>query len=1111
MSLRRSILPVLFTVLGALAFAGAPAFAATPEVPTLAVEEPVHATQAVLHGILDPAAVAPSEAGTYEFLYRESKTECKGGDSTPTPPGIALGGEQEPVTETLTGLRPNAEYTVCLMVRNSEATPKEAVSAKVTFKTALPPEIPETLEVNPVTATTATLNGILNPGKEGNPGSYAFRYRQSATECDGGEPGAEKMTPPTKALGHKEGVAQAPVSELLPHTAYTFCLRATNEAGEEALSAPMTFITQAAAPLVEEASVTDVSSTSATLHATVNPRGAETTYSFEYAPAEGTFTAVPGGVGTLPEGTAGVAIEVHIQGLAPGAPYELRVVAANSVKTITGEAVSFITQAIATAYTLPDGRQWEMVSSPVKEGAEIQPIRELGLIKAAADGDAITYTSAIPTEAGPRGFAEGVQNFATRASTGWQARDLTVPHAGETGVPANNTGSEYRFFSEDLSQSIVQPLGPFTPCSDAGGTPQPCLSPEASEQTAFLSTDYLNADINEPCLPGSMSCNRPLVTGCPASGACPRIVEEHANVPPGTDFGIGQQGQLPFCFTGFVCGPYFVAATPDLSHVVLESDTSLIPGSQSPNGLYEWSAGKLSFIGTAENEISEEKAGGGGYYAAYGDHGISVDGSRVIFGGRSKGPNGESLEGLLLRDTVDGETVRLGEGQFEGADAQDSRVFFSSGGELYVVEVAAGSVPLAGTPANLTQGAGLLGHVVGASADGSYVYFVANGVVPGTSAHPGNCARAGTQTQGETCNLYVDHYDGSGWTPKFIAAVSIEDETDWQGAFSRQQARISPNGEWLAFTSAARLTDYDSRDAFSGKPDAEVYLYNASADTLMCASCDPTGARPIGVEYQKLEEGLAGGPRSTWAERESLLAANLPGWDRISGVPYTEGYQARYLSNGGRLFFNSDDALVPQDVNGTEDVYEYEPEGIPEGQHACSSSSASGSDVFKPAHHFEVEGHSGVEGAGCVALISSGNSSTESAFLDASESGADVFFLTSAKLAPQDGDTSDDVYDAHECSTESPCPAAPVAPPPCDTEASCKSSPTPQPSIYGLPSSATFAGPGNLASPPPTPAKAIKKAVKCKRGFVKKKGKCVKRTPQKHKTKKASRDRRPKR
>ncbi len=73
-------------------------------------------------------------------------------------------------------------------------------------------------------------------------------------------------------------------------------------------------------------------------------------------------------------------------------------------------------------------------------------------------------------------------------------------------------------------------------------------------------------------------------------------------------------------------------------------------------------------------------------------------------------------------------------------------------------------------------------------------------------------------------------------------------------------------------------------------------------------------------------------------------------------------YQSRVLSDEGRMFFDSADALVPQDTNGKEDVYEYEPRVASAELCACRS--------------------------GCVSLISSGTSGEESAFLDASESGA---------------------------------------------------------------------------------------------------------------------------
>ncbi len=236
----------------------------------------------------------------------------------------------------------------------------------------------------------------------------------------------------------------------------------------------------------------------------------------------------------------------------------------------------------------------------------------------------------------------------------------------------------------------------------------------------------------------------------------------------------------------------------------------------------------------------------------------------------------------------------------------------------------------------------------------------------------------------------------------------------------------------------------------------------------------------------------------------------MPGWEGfetgvISGIDQI--YQPRYLSDGGRLFFDSKDALVPRDVNGALDVYEYEPEGVPAGEHACSSAARSGSEVFKPAHAFEVEGRGGEEGAGCVSLISSGTSSEESTFLDASEAGGDVFFRTTSKLAPQDFDDAPDIYNAHECTAGSPCLAAQaVQPPPCDTEGSCRGAPAPQPAIYGVPSSATFTGSGNLAPVAPAvlaPKKVVKRTSRCGRGFVKKRDRCVRRKPKRGKAKRA--------
>ena len=363
-------------------------------------------------------------------------------------------------------------------------------------------------------------------------------------------------------------------------------------------------------------------------------------------------------------------------------------------------------------------------------------------------------------------------------------------------------------------------------------------------------------------------------------------------------------------------------------------------------------------------------------------------------------------------------TCKSGGGQFQIASADGSRIFFTdtqkltegSGAEagkradLYECRIVSSpklTCELSDlTPPRAGEAAEVQGSVLGASEDGSYLYFVAKGVQSEAPNGRGQSAIAGKP------NLYLRH----GSSTEFIATLAGGDETDWgllagtSESLASQPTRVSPDGQFLELMSEASLSGYDNRDVTSGKPAAEVYLYDAATKALRCASCEPSGVRPVGVEYHKLEPGsggLVGGPVSTWPA-SALVAANVPGWTAIgSGHQTKSRYQPRYLSNEGRLFFNSADALVPEDANGTQDVYEYEPPGIGN----CSEAS----ETYSP------------RSGGCVSLISSGSSTQESAFLDASESGNDVFFLTSARLSPIDTDDARDVYDAHVCTGAEPC------------------------------------------------------------------------------------------
>jgi DNA-binding beta-propeller fold protein YncE len=492
-------------------------------------------------------------------------------------------------------------------------------------------------------------------------------------------------------------------------------------------------------------------------------------------------------------------------------------------------------------------------------------------------------------------------------------------------------------------------------------------------------------------------------------------------------------------------GGTFLGASPDGSHIVVAT------GSPTDEifDLSEYTAGQpLARVGEgALGDVSPS--------VQVARRAISNDGSRVFFTTGTK-MDGEPLK-LYMRDTVKGETILIAEGSstlFEDANTAGNLVFFN-GQECEVIEVAGKLVECHVIAQD--------GHVIGSSEDGSWFYYSINN------------------------ELFVSH-DG---VPKLISSDS--GPIGGGSLLLNMTARVSPNGQWLAFMSQGSLTGYDNRDAVSGEPDEEVYLYDGETGQLACASCNPTGARPHGRKYQLTgrAEGistipLVGGfkewPGNTW------LAANVPAWTEGGQVGSDDLYsnQPRYLSNSGRLFFNSSDALVPKDVNEQEDVYEYEPEGVPAGAHACSAAAASGSEVYKPAQPFDAEGQKGEEGAGCVSLISSGTSPDESAFLDASESGGegphgeelqegggDVFFLTASHLQPQDVEDGNAIYDAHECTTESPCLTPPSSAPPCETAEGCRGAPAPQPGIYGAPPSATFNGLGNL-TPTVTPPAVVK-------------------------------------
>ena len=972
---------------------------------------------ATLTGSLKPG-------GLDAHYYFEWGTTTSYGNKSPEPPTDSGSGSESVKAETsLTGLEANTLYHYRIVTENELGVTR---GEDHKFTTSGPPRI----TAEPTTAlghNEATINAKINPGELAT--SYHFEYGETTaygTEVPlGGAaiPAGEAFVPVTASLtGLKIG------------TTYHFRVVASNSAAGSPVASPdKTFTTVPPAP-VDATFTSAVSATGATLNTKINPLGNDTRFFFQYGTQSceqnaGSCTDVP-----VPPGTDIGAAETDqaeaqpIARLAPDTTYFYRVIDSNTLGTTEGPEHTFRTRPEERGgFVLADGRAWEMVTPPDK-GAPVEPLtKEGGLILASEDGGRLTYVTegSVGEEAEGNRSPEEQQILATRGPESWVSQDIATPSTQAKGVTPGQI-PEYQFFTPDLSSALVEP---------AGKEPAPPLAEGVTQDTMYLRDNAAATYL-------------PVVT--------------NQNTAPGTMF--GQQ-------------VHFVNATPDLSHVVVASKVGLL-GEGSSQGLYEWAAGKLAQVSILPSGVPATGLVQLGYnHNAAGA--ISNDGSRVLW--TSAGALSEASQGpLYLRDTVRGETLRLdaaqgvaepaesAEARYQMASADGSRVFFtdrlkltpdstaesvSKQPDLYECGVTLQAGKLACSLSDLTaatnggEHANIKGSILGINTDGSVLYFVAQDVLAPNESGNHEQAQAGKN------NLYEYRLQSGKWARTFIATLSNEDRAEWEvngnSDTAYLTARVSSNGRYLAFMSAASLTGYDNTDQASGQPDEEVFLYDSQTAALRCVSCNATGARPKGV-FDTLNAGeglgLVVDRRRVWGSEqtgEHWLAGNIPGWTAES--INSALIQSRYLTDQGRMFFNSPDELVPQAKNGKENVYEYEPSGLG----SCRSPSG-----------------------GCVSLISSGTSANESAFMDATPDASDVFFITAGQLLPQDNDTAFDIYDARECSPQSPCQTIP--PPgqePCGSEEACRPAPQPVQAPVAPGGSQTANGPGNLTPVPPPPAK----------------------------------------
>jgi hypothetical protein len=750
-------------------------------------------------------------------------------------------------------------------------------------------------------------------------------------------------------------------------------------------------------PVIDGQSVANVTAGTAELRALINPKGFQTEYVFQYLTeaayqegGEGFGKALeaPAGGALLGAGQLSLSAAVTLTGLVPGTAYRYRVIARSScsagepskVCEAIGSTQTFFTFA-PSAPGLPDVRAWELVSPAHKNGGQVLPAEpNLSSCKAVeckpgggaqhfpllstADGNRIVYEGTSFTASGG-GVMEN-QYLGQRTASGWATTNLTPP------LLASKGGRGYKAFDPELTMGILEQV-------------RPSLSPEAPPL-------YDNLYRQPSAGPTILS---PLLTEAPPN----RLPANGIN-------------SLKVTYAG---------AAADLSQIFFEANDALTPeafvGNEDEMNLYEWSDGELHLVNLAPGNVTpvvdavfgsgmQLEAGTSNIPVAVVSDAISADGSHVFW---------SSKAGQVYVRIAGTETVELEDhvGKFVTASTDGSRVLLSDGC-LYDLEEAACK--------DLTGGQAGFEGIVGKSEGLSRIYFVDSAVLDATPNGQGAMAEAGKD------NLYVWE---EGVTA-YVATLVSQDGPTWEHSPVLRTGEASPDGRWLTFLSRASLTGFDnvgpcealSTGEAAQVPCPEVFLYDSLSGELICASCSPSNARPLGPSTLRLILNVQG---------------SMP--------------QPRYLTNSGRLYFDSGDSLVPADSNvGVEDVYQYEPEGV---------------------------GGCRLDG-GCIDLISAGRESVDSNLLAVDETGDNVFFTTRDRLVPSDRDELLDLYDARVGGGFTP-EALPQG---------SREQPSPPVPPRSIPISSSLADPGNM------------KPRGCKKGRVKRKGRCVKRPNHKKQRKK---------
>jgi hypothetical protein len=790
---------------------------------------------------------------------------------------------------------------------------------------------------------------------------------------------------------------EAQLEGLAPSTVYHLRLVASNADGQSEAVAASTFETEAVSPASATIDpVTDVTGTTAHFSGSINPQAPagnpaafDVNWHFECSPECPDLAG-----GTVSADSSDHTVEADASGLEPNTAYEVKLVASNAGGPAESASAPFTTEAIAPSA--------ETVPAFALEGGTVALLG----VRIDPQNSATTYrieygptTSYGQTVSGDAGSGSSNQVFSQEAgglspSTTYHFRAVAENATGETAgrdmtfetAPAGpaiqqncpnaqlreeNRSSElpdcraYEMVSPpdkngndaaagDLRAHIAAADGDSVSFETFGALPgsqsATALNQNLSRRT---NSGWVTLPISPPQKPAplpdqvfftffSPDLDKAVVAmrGATVSGADPDSLNLYLRDNTDdtyTRLSVGSPGDTD------VTRYDFAGASADMERIVFESADPLTPDSPPGFNLYEWFEGQVRLAGVLPNDEPTAVFPLGGTKVLSIDNLVSDDGSRIVFQTPNEAPGGSQI---YLRENGE-RTVQVsaserdvpdptgGSVRFWGASADGSQIFFTSSKALTndakIGDVALYRYDVAGdflenltvSPSRVDVSGADDKGVVGISENGSHVYFATDStVVPGEG------------DDGEP-HIYLRH-DGD----VRLVATSSPGSVNENSKF----ARVTADGRYLVFQSERQLTSYDNTDAVTGERVVEVYLYDAVEDRMVCASCKPSGTRPKGP-------------------------ARLPG--SPTNAPRNK---PRSVSDDGRVFFDSSDALVADDGNGRRDVYAYQ--------------------------------------GGHLTLISPGSGSDNANFVDASSDGADVFFVTRQQLVAADRDENLDVYDA---------------------------------------------------------------------------------------------------